>query len=282
MSNMEYTFDSSEHAFLWKKCIECGFFELAERVKNAVHAGAAKALVEAELKGKIPEEWFEQNVDIMKEVIHAKARQVPEFSRALRQSKGQILAEPTNDEFWATGIASPYLVNKCKPEYWKGANTLGQIQMAERDLLDEKPNITLEDVMPKPEESGVAHESDNNDCSSTADSEEDTGSESEVEEKKETPSKKGFLSKVFGRRGSDQTSITSFYQPDPSKKRKKSSSPLHENKKKKEKGKTPPKVKVPDDSHLSPFVHVDIGGDKESVKISGESSNHPPQKSLMT
>ena len=65
---------------------------LAEKIRQAPHAGKAKRYSK-EIPDEITAEWESKNIDIMHEIISAKASQVSEFKTALIESDGYYLAE---------------------------------------------------------------------------------------------------------------------------------------------------------------------------------------------
>ena len=122
------TFSSLEHAYQWSKAMAFGELDIAEAIKLARHAGVAKRISKESLPQNVSKEWEESNYSIMKELLHAKAKAVPEFGNALKETAGFILAEATSDQIWGTGLP-PDLTKVTKPEYWPGKNILGALLM---------------------------------------------------------------------------------------------------------------------------------------------------------
>jgi ribA/ribD-fused uncharacterized protein len=129
-------FKSSEHAYQWIRAITCEEPDIAEEIKRARHAGIAKAIAENKLP-KDNEKWADIRCDVMRSVIEAKMKCVPDFYKAMIDSQEKILCEATGDLFWACGL--PPDVAKCtKPQFWPGTNMLGLILMDVRnDELEE-------------------------------------------------------------------------------------------------------------------------------------------------
>jgi ribA/ribD-fused uncharacterized protein len=98
------TLNSPEHCYQWRLAIEADQQELAINIKEAGHAGEAKALSK-----KIPANqklnWNNMCVDVMKSIIQMKLDQVSQFKDALFESGDSILAEGTSDLFWASGLS---------------------------------------------------------------------------------------------------------------------------------------------------------------------------------
>jgi ribA/ribD-fused uncharacterized protein len=122
---------SAEHAYQWCKATEAKNYNLAEKIKNAEHAGKAKMISKA-----IPHEdsldWEKNNVAVMKKVIKAKFDQVKEFKDTLLGYENCYLAEATSDTFWACGLNAETAA-KISPLYHQGQNTLGALLMEIRD-----------------------------------------------------------------------------------------------------------------------------------------------------
>ena len=127
------TFQSAEHAYQWKKAIHADMKPLAEKIRQAPHAGKGKRYSK-EIPDEITEEWESKNIDIMHEIISAKASQVSEFKTVLIESDGYYLAEVTYDKLWANGL-SPTSTERIDPKYFPGLNNLGIILMEVRDTL---------------------------------------------------------------------------------------------------------------------------------------------------
>ena len=63
----------------------------------------------------------------MKEIVEAKAAQVPAFKEALQKSQRSVIfVETTYDDFWASGLSKHGTIGT-KPTKWPGMNTLGHI-----------------------------------------------------------------------------------------------------------------------------------------------------------
>ncbi len=128
------TFDSVEHAYQWTKAIELEKHDLAVRIKNAKHAGAAKAISRKGISREEAESWEGHSEKIMRELLKAKAKSCPQFKDTLMQSGTKILAEATGNTLWATGL-DVRTTSMTKPDFWPGANLLGMMLMDLRDSL---------------------------------------------------------------------------------------------------------------------------------------------------
>ena len=75
-------FPSLEHVYQFQQSMVASQPDLAYEIQNAAHAGKAKSLSK-----KIPaeprENWEKLNVGFMKELLHVKANQFPDFRSAL-------------------------------------------------------------------------------------------------------------------------------------------------------------------------------------------------------
>ena len=128
-------FDTAEAAFQWRKAVDVGMDDLAEDIKNARHAGAAKAIARDNIPKNRSDRWnTEKGDDVMKEIIEAKANQCISFRNALLETDDAVLVEATADKYWACGLTKG-LATCTKQNYWKGQNMLGAILMEEREAL---------------------------------------------------------------------------------------------------------------------------------------------------
>lgn len=163
------TFDSTEKAYQFRQAKSAGMDDLANEIKSAKHAGAAKQLSK-QIPKEFRDEWEKQNVGIMREILCEKVKQVPEFHRALVESNNQILVEATSDPFWASGLL-PDQTKITHPNFWPGHNTLGKLMMEIRhDMATEvitevktfpisdndSVNLTTEDTLSEVTESTEA------------------------------------------------------------------------------------------------------------------------------
>lgn len=138
-------FKSVEHAYQWKKALDIGAKTMADKIKNAQHAGVAKQLSKDLPKEQV-DQWAEtKSEEIMTALIRHKSRQVPAFKAALLDTN-PVIAEATYDKVWGTGLSPEH--TKCtKPEYWPGGNLLGAIMQEIRqeiqvDQVIEAPQST--------------------------------------------------------------------------------------------------------------------------------------------
>ena len=120
------TFKSTEHIFFWRMAMEMGKKDLADEIYAARHAGEAKRLGKTIAPDDIRWEWEEKNVDLMKSLLEAKAKQCTEFKSCLLENSGKVFAEATPSKLWATGM-SPFLTENTAPEFWLGRNLLGAL-----------------------------------------------------------------------------------------------------------------------------------------------------------
>ena len=125
-------FKSVEHAFFFKMAKDLKRDELADKIKNAAHAGIVKRLSkEMEERDRIA--WEDDHMDVMKELLREKAKTCEQFRNCLIMNKDTILAEGTGNTRWGTGL-STWVTEITKPTYWPGHNFLGTMLM---ELTDE-------------------------------------------------------------------------------------------------------------------------------------------------
>ena len=125
----DQVFASAEHAYQWYKATDLGFFDLAERIYNAEHAGKAKAMAK-EIPKEISQDWcINHGMTLMTDVIWAKLYSCQEFYETLLSTRDSMIVEATPDKYWGCGLL-PQQANHTLPAYWPGQNRLGII-MAE-------------------------------------------------------------------------------------------------------------------------------------------------------
>ena len=140
LSGYDTTFPSIEHAFFWRMPSEMDKPQLAEKIKQAKHAGIAKQLSKEIALDDERLEWEMNNHSVMKYLIHQKFEQCEQFRAWLLESKGKILAEATGSRLWGTGM-SPFLSQNTAPDYWPGKNLLGaMLTELTQELTDDLMN----------------------------------------------------------------------------------------------------------------------------------------------
>lgn len=108
-------FPTAEHAYHWKK------FERSPEISKHIFAArspeAAKRIADKHLD-KIAEAWHDEKINVMKEILRAKAKQHEDVQDALRRSGGRKIIENSPvDAFWGAGPDN------------KGKNMVGKIWM---------------------------------------------------------------------------------------------------------------------------------------------------------
>ncbi len=184
-------FASVEHAYQWTKATELDKHDLAIKIKNAKHAGAAKAISRKGISREEAESWEGHSEKIMRDLLESKAENCPHFRETLIKSGTKILAEATGNTFWATGL-DVRTTSLTKPDYWPGSNMLGMM------LMDLRDSLTIQDQT-LPNQSGnqseiVGEVGENDDTQSEEEENDITTSPSQNMTK--TPEKTSFLRKV--------------------------------------------------------------------------------------
>ncbi len=123
----EEPFKSIEHAFFWKMATDLGLHHLADRIKNAMHAGVVKRLSK-EMDERERITWEDMHQNIMKELLQEKAKSCELFKQCILMNQDKILAESTFNKRWGTGLTKR-LTELTKPQYWPGNNMLGVMLM---------------------------------------------------------------------------------------------------------------------------------------------------------
>ena len=115
-------FDTSEHAYHWRRFNSCAPLT-AERVRRARSAHEAFRLAQAN-KGLQRKDWDDIKIEIMRQIIRAKAEQHPYVRKKLLETGDRRLVEDSwRDSFWGWG-----------PDH-KGDNMLGNLWMELRDKI---------------------------------------------------------------------------------------------------------------------------------------------------
>ena len=137
LCSVEYNdkqFKSAEHLYGYRKCVFADEAALSELVFSAPDAFAAKRLTQTLDPTKL-KDWHKARLDIMKEVLIAKASSVPKFRQALIDTGDNIIAESTDDPYWGCGFANEAVASSIDPTFYKGSNMLGNLLMTVRDIV---------------------------------------------------------------------------------------------------------------------------------------------------
>lgn len=132
---MGHTFGSAEHAYLHTKALNSTKPELAQKIKDAENAGAAKRISK-----DIPfnPDWPSRREEVMEDVLRAKLDQVPEFGQALLETGETTLVGAAPGDFdWGSGLPEKH-TKTTKEEKWPGKNLLGKLQMRLREDFKRK------------------------------------------------------------------------------------------------------------------------------------------------
>lgn len=123
---------SSEHAYQYTKAVRRGEIDQAKKICESRNASEAKYQSRF-LKPSTT--WKSERDEAMRQVLEAKAQQVPEFQEALRKSGKQKLVEAVrNETYWASGLDAQDTLHT-KPDYWIGKNRLGDLLSELRSKL---------------------------------------------------------------------------------------------------------------------------------------------------
>ena len=111
------TWMTAEHAYQAQKFTEP---EIKDKIANCPSAYKAKMTAQ-NCKQKVRNGWFDDNVEIMKNILRAKLSQHQYIKEKLADSGDKKLVEDTDDEFWGRG------------ENGDGDNMLGKLWMELRN-----------------------------------------------------------------------------------------------------------------------------------------------------
>lgn len=113
-------FQTSEHAYQWKKFADSNS-EIADRILNATSPNEVKKISDAHKSDTSPE-FHESKIEIMEEILRAKAEQHEKVRRILKESGTKTIVENSPiDAFWGAGPDG------------NGENALGKLWMKIRD-----------------------------------------------------------------------------------------------------------------------------------------------------
>lgn len=113
-------FQTSEHAYQWKKFAGSNP-EIADQIFNATSPNEVKKISDAR-KGEASPEFHDLKLQIMEEILRAKAAQHEKIRRILKESGTKTIVENSPiDSFWGAGPDG------------KGENALGKLWMKVRD-----------------------------------------------------------------------------------------------------------------------------------------------------
>ena len=124
-------FQTSEHAYQWKKFIDSNP-NIADRIFRATSPNEVKRISDAH-KSDVSPKFHEIKIEIMEEILRAKAAQHEKIRRILKESNTKTIIENSPvDSFWGAGSDG------------KGENVLGKLWMKIRDSqnLDSDPSAS--------------------------------------------------------------------------------------------------------------------------------------------
>ncbi|MGH3281382.1 MAG: NADAR family protein [Trebonia sp.] len=125
---------SAEHFMMAAKALLFGDTEMAERIRNASHPRAAKALGR-QVRGFDEQRWAERRFDLVVSGNLAKFGQHPELRDFLLATGSRVLVEASPyDRIWGIGLAADH-EHATSAENWPGLNLLGFALMEVRRWL---------------------------------------------------------------------------------------------------------------------------------------------------
>ena len=128
------TYHSAEHFMMAAKALLFGDTETADRIRQAPHPGAAKALGR-EVRGFDEQRWTERRFDLVVAGNLAKFSQHQDLLGFLLGTGSRVLVEASpQDAVWGIGLAADD-DRAASPENWPGLNLLGFALMEVRHQL---------------------------------------------------------------------------------------------------------------------------------------------------
>ena len=151
--------------------VDFGLDDLAEKIRNATHAGVVKSLSK-EIEETERISWEELNMETIKELLIEKARSCQRFKDCLIENKEKILAESTHNKRLGTGL-SKWLTECTKPSFWPGNNILGMMLMDISNYIFAHPEEFPEDTnMDTDNPSDLLNQHNRTECSDNSDNSE--------------------------------------------------------------------------------------------------------------
>ena len=96
-------YSSAEHVYRTSHALFLHQLSAAQEIRWARHAGEAKLIARKRLTST--KEWNEAKTHIMRKIMITKAKQVPAFLKALKDTGTRPLTHNVPDEYWGTGIS---------------------------------------------------------------------------------------------------------------------------------------------------------------------------------
>ena len=121
----ERSFKLAEHAYQFMKAMAYGKEQIAQQIYESQSACTAK-----QLGGRVATEqsWETEKIEIMRHIIRAKAKCVPEYRQELLRTREIIVEAVPGERFWSCGLSKEEL-KVTTPDEWPGANTMGKLHM---------------------------------------------------------------------------------------------------------------------------------------------------------
>ena len=133
----ERCFRSTEHAYKYMKARFYGRDDLAEEIYKQPNSCGAKKLA----KQVVTEaSWEEEKLEIMRVIIRAKSKCVPEYRRELLKSDDIIVEAVHGDNYWSCGLRTHDVPWAYKKD-WPGKNIMGQLHMELRRELQQQESV---------------------------------------------------------------------------------------------------------------------------------------------
>ena len=133
----ERCFRSTEHAYQYMKARFYGRDDLAEEIYKQPNSCGAKKLA----KQVVTEaSWEEEKLEIMRVIIRAKSKCVPEYRRELLKSDDIIVEAVHGDNYWSCGLRT-HDVPWANENDWPGKNIMGQLHMELRRELQQQESV---------------------------------------------------------------------------------------------------------------------------------------------
>ena len=139
-----FYYNCVEQAYQSAKAHKCGQDDIAVEIK-LMTSGFQMWMAAKKIKNL--DEWIGERVNVMRDIIQAKADYCVEYREKLLACDGLIVEAVTSDLFWAAGMDQKQLMKK-DPSAWPGQNIMGGLHMKLRDSIRANGSSVLPECSP--------------------------------------------------------------------------------------------------------------------------------------
>ena len=127
------TFQSVEHSYQYRKAIEMNQHVSAEEIRNCRSSYDA---MDRAKEVNTDDRWLNMKKSVMYQLLNVKANQCEIFKRQLQSTRGSLLVEDTQHDYWGQGKSGD------------GLNMMGRLLMTVRDCGDHQDHVQPQNTFP--------------------------------------------------------------------------------------------------------------------------------------